>query len=168
MKKENYDIIVATPTNLGTSIYNQYSICHNIEDLNFVIDIIRNKYNVPKDIINNTLNSSYMSCYNMFITSKTIFYEYCDFFFDICNEYLKHYNLKDINDVYKHVENNKDKYLKYNAYPVNNVKYQSRIGGFLSERIFNIFIAWKKLNVKEVDVIITEDKYKKQLQNDFI
>lgn len=168
MKKENYDIIVATPTNLGTSIYNQYSICHNIEDLNFVIDIIRNKYNVPKDIINNTLNSSYMSCYNMFITSKTIFYEYCDFFFDICNEYLKHYNLKDINDVYKHVENNKDKYLKYNAYPVNNVKYQSRIGGFLSERIFNIFIAWKKLNVKEVDVIITEDKYKKQVQNDFI
>ena len=77
-------------------------------------------------------------------TIKEIFKEYCEIFFDICNEYLKHYNIKNIEDVYKLVENNKSKYLK-DGYPGNDIKYQSRIGGFLSERIFNIFIKWKNL-----------------------
>ena len=165
--KEDCDIILPTPLKFNMSVYNQYKICHNIEDLLFVINIMANKYKVPINIIFEVMEQTQMCCCNMFITSKEIFKEYCEMFFDICNEYLKYYNIKNIEDIYKLVENNKSKYLK-DGYPGNDIKYQSRIGGFLSVRIFNIFIKWKNLNVKYVDVVLTEEKYKEKLSNDFI
>ena len=51
MEKENCDIIVATPTKLDASVYNQYNIYHNIEDLHFVINVMCNNYNILRNII---------------------------------------------------------------------------------------------------------------------
>ena len=167
MDNEDCDIILPTPDNFGDTIYNQYKGCHNIEDLQFVAKLMVDKYNVPKEVVTEALLCKEMHCFNMFVTSKDIFKEYCELFFNICNDYLNHYNMKTQNDIIEFISQNKEKYLKPN-YPSNDIKYQSRIGGFLSERIFKIFVKWKQLKVKYVDVVLTEVKYAQKLQNDFI
>lgn len=169
MYNEDCDIIVPSPLILSQdNMYNQYKRCHNIEDLEFVAKLMIDKYNVPKEVVIETLHSSQqMFCFNMFVTSKDIFKEYCELFFNICNDYLNHYNIKTQNDIIAFVDQNKEKYLK-STYPGNDIKYQSRIGGFLSERIFNIFVKWKQLKIKDVGVNLTEVKYEQKTQNDFI
>ena len=61
-------------------------------------------------------------------------------------------------DINKRIEDNKDKYLK-DYYPNNTVEYQYRIGGYLAERLTNIFLMKKFKKMKIYNVIITEDKY---------
>ena len=165
---EEYDIILPKPLFLNETIYRQYALCHNKEDINLIYDIMINKFNVPVEIGNEIFNNqNKLHCWNMFITNKTIFNDYCEFVFGILNDYLKHHNISNINDVYNMIENNKNDYLKLN-YPNNDIKYQSRIGGFLGERLLNVFIKLKNLKIKYVDVVITEEKYRKKISNDFI
>ena len=59
------------------------------------------------------------------------------------------------------IEKNKHEYLK-DFYPNSEIKYQSRIGGCCAERLLNIFVKWKGLKVKCVDIVYTEEKYKER------
>lgn len=146
---EYFDIILPSPLNFNCTLYQQYSSCHNVEDLKLVYDIMIEKYHIPIELGNEIFNNrKNMHCYNMFICNKTFFKEYCEFIFGILDEYLKHHNISNINDVYQMVERKGDKYP-----PGNNVVYQSRIGGFLSERLLNVFVAFKKPKIKYIDVI---------------
>lgn len=144
---KTFDIILPTPEQLNENIYNHYSLCHNKDDIRVVMDIMVNKYQVPIDIVNEVFNRDYMHCRNMFICNKTFFNEYCEFAFGILNDYLKYHKISNMNDVYKMVEKNKDKYFNYD------IHYQSRLGGFLGERILNVFVAFKKLKIKYINII---------------
>lgn len=62
-------------------------------------------------------------------------------------------------DIKKRIEDNKEKYLK-DFSPNNTVEYQYRIGGYLAERLTNVFILKKFERVKSYKMIITEQKYK--------
>ena len=53
------------------------------------------------------------------------------------------------------VEDNNENYLK-NFEPNNRVLYQTRIGGFLAERLFTLWLSWKKLKVVNCNVVMTE------------
>lgn len=151
---EDYDIILPTPLSVNSTIYEHYAACHNGNDLKLVYDIMIEKYNVPKEIANQILNNqTYMSFFNMFICSRTFFNEYCEFIFGILDDYLKYHNISNINDVYQMVENDTDNYLK-NIYPNNTISYQSRIGGYLSERLFNVFVALKNPKIKYFNVLM--------------
>lgn len=165
---EDYDIILPTPEFFSESVYQHYAKNHNEKDLKLVCDIMVDKYNVPHEIINEVFNNqTYMHCCNMFITNKTIFNEYCEFIFGIMDEYLKYNNISNINDIYNMIENNKNEYLK-ELYPNNDIKYQSRIGGCCGERLLNIFVKWKGLKIKCVNIAYTEQKYIEKLESDFI
>jgi hypothetical protein len=83
------------------------------------------------------------------------FKEYIDFIFSILDEYLKIVGT----DINKRIEGNKDKYLK-KFYPNNTVEYQYRIGGYIAERLTNLFMMHKFKKIKTYPVIVTEDKYK--------
>ena len=76
------------------------------------------------------------------------------FIHDILNEYIK---IKGM-DFEKVVEENKEDYLKEFA-PNNSVGYQKRIGGFLAERLTNVFVLGNFNNATVYDLVITEDKY---------
>ena len=91
----------------------------------------------------------------MFIMKKEDFKEYIKFIFNVLDEYLAIVGT----DIEKRIENNKDKYLK-RFYPNNDPQYQYRIGGYLAERLTNVFIMTHFKKMKTYPVIVTEDKYR--------
>ena len=60
-------------------------------------------------------------------------------------------------DIKKRIEEKKTGYLK-RIKPNNTIEYQYRIGGYLAERLTNVFITKKFKKVKEFNVKITESK----------
>lgn len=160
---KEYDIILPSKEHFGCSIYNQYKQSHNIDDLNEIIEILQNKA-ISVDIL---MSDNNMYCFNMFIMKKELFYEYCEFIFGICQKYLQKHNIQNMEDVKKMMDENKEKYYK-NFYPSNDFRYQCRIGGFLAERLMNIWVRHKKLKVKEYNVITIENKYQEKKANDFV
>ena len=85
---------------------------------------------------------------------KADFIEYINFIKKIMYEYL------DIvgTDIKKRIEDNKEKYLK-DFSPNNTVEYQYRIGGYLAERLTNVFVEKHFKKIKTYGVKITEFKY---------
>lgn len=163
-----YDIILPKPLYFNLTIKQSYSIYHNAEDLELLKQILNTKYGISKDIINETFNQKYLYANNIFIMKKELFNEYCNIVFGVLFEYLKINNLKSIGHIKRMITSNSRKYLK-NFYPNNTIEYQSRIGGFFAERILNIWLRTKpELKVKTRDLIITENKYNKINEKDFL
>lgn len=150
-----YDAICAKPKVMKTSVKYQYSTCHNVEDLYLVGGIICDKFPHLSKLWHNFINGKILIPYNMFIMKREDFKEYIDFVFSILDEYLKIVGI----DINKRIENNKDKYLK-NFYPNDTIEYQYRIGGYIAERLTNLYFMYKFMKIKTYLVIVTEDKYK--------
>ena len=150
-----YDAVCAKPKVMKTSVKQQYSTCHNIEDLYLVGGIICDKFPHLSKLWHNFINGNIFIPYNMFIMKREDFKEYIDFVFSILDEYIKIVGI----DINKRIENNKDKYLK-NFYPNDTIEYQYRIGGYTAERLSNLFMMYKFKKIKTYPVIVTEDKYK--------
>ena len=152
---ETYDAIVAKPLTYIYTIKTQYATSHNIEDLYLIGGIIADKYPSYCNAWHNFINGNILIPYNMFIMKKDDFIKYINFINTVLNEYLKIVGT----DIRKRIENNKDRYLK-ELYPNNTIDYQYRIGGYLGERLTNVFIMTHFKKIKTYPVIVTEDKYK--------
>lgn len=151
----NYDAICSKPKILKTNVKSQYLSCHNIEDLYIIGGIIAEKYPEQANMWKNFINGNILIPYNMFIMKKEDFKEYIDFIFSILDEYLKIVGT----DINKRIYDNYEKYIK-RFYPNNTVEYQYRIGGYIAERLTNLFMMHKFKKIKTYPVIVTEDKYK--------
>ena len=151
---ENCDVITCMPLKMINGVKSQYSLCHNIEDLNIIGDIIKRKTPEYYKSFESFINGNVFFPCNMFIMKKEDFMEYIDFIKKIMYEYL------DIvgTDIKKRIEDNKDKYIK-NFSPNDTVEYQYRLGGYLAERLTNVFIFRKYKRVKTYKMIVTEQKY---------
>ena len=151
---KKYDTIVIKPLILSKTVREQYALFHNIEDLEIIEKIIKEKY--PEHIkgFENYLNGNIFIPYNMFIMKREDFKEYVKFVFEILDEYLKIVGT----DIRKRIEDNKDKYLK-DFSPNNSADYQYRIGGYLGERLTNLFYMIYFKTMKTCKVVITENKY---------
>lgn len=154
------DAIVANPLVLDMSVREQYAKYHNIEDLEIVEGIIKEKYQDYYGSCETILNGNTFIPYNMFIMKTEMFPEYIEFVFGVLDEYLNVVGT----DIVKRIEDNKDKYLK-DFEPNNTIEYQYRIGGYLAERLTNIFIMRRLNKIMLCDVIITENKYNLEINN---
>lgn len=122
----NYDIIVPTLFNNKTrTVYQHYVEDHKKRDIELAQNIINSKYPDYNSSFNQVMNSKYEYGFNMMITRKDILDEYSQWLFDIL------FDLENKIDISKYDE------------------YQKRIYGFLSERLFNVWLKYKKYNVKE-------------------
>ena len=129
---EKYDIILPKKTKLKETLYNDYKKVHHIKDLECIVQIIKAKYPHYKKAIEKALNTKAGYFCNMFVMKKELYNEYCSWLFDILNSAE---NLIDTTN--------------YNP-------YQKRAIGFLGERMFSIFIEYKRqtspnLKIKEVE-----------------
>ena len=155
------DAIVAKPIVYRSSVKQQYANCHNIEDLYIIGGIIADKYPEDVKMWHSFINGKIFLPYNMFIMRSEDFKDYIVYVNTILDEYLKIVGT----DIRKRIENNKDLYLK-KFYPNNTVDYQYRIGGYLSERLTNLFILSRFKKLKAYPVIVTENKYRKNEKTD--
>lgn len=119
---EQNDLLVPIKEKINCSVYEQYktSPFHKIEDLDTVINIIKEKYPQFSDAMDKYLKSNKSYYCNMYIMKKSIFDEYCNWLFDILLEHEKRRNLKE--------------------YSVE----EYRVSGFLAERLFGIYYTYVK------------------------
>lgn len=151
------DAIIGKPIIYHTrTIKQDYAKCHNVEDLYIVGGIIADKYPSYCNSWHNFIDGHIFIPYNMFIMKSEDFKEYIKFVFDILDEYVKIVGI----DIEKRIENNKEQYLK-NFYPNNTIEYQYRIGGYLAERLTNLFVIAHFKKLKAYPIKITEKKYMK-------
>lgn len=148
------DIIIGKPINFSYSIREHYGRCHNVEDLNIVEGIIKEKYPSYYNIFERYMNQKMFIPYNMFIMRKEDFLMYVEFIKGVLGEYIKIVGT----DIYKRIEDNKDKYLKKFS-PNDTVEYQYRIGGYLAERLTGVFICKHFTKARYYEIKITEKKY---------
>ena len=158
--------------NIGLTKYVGY--CHYRKYFSFLNDIpdmdeLFKEYDcmVAKPIkLPYSIKTQYASCHNiddLYIIGGILaekypdFKEYIKFIFDILDEYVKIIGT----DIYKRIAGNNDKYIKKFS-PNNTTEYQYRIGGYLAERLTNIFLMKHFKKMKTFDVIITEEKYNKK------
>lgn len=150
----NYDCIVAKPIIFEQPVKYQYGILHNIEDLYIIGGIIADKYPDYANMWHNFINGKIFIPYNMFIMKQEDFQEYIKFVFNILDEYLRIVGVS----ISKRIYDNYEKYIK-NFYPNDTVGYQYRIGGYIGERLTNLFLMARFKKMKTYPVIVTEDKY---------
>ena len=127
------DFILPKPRKMKISISADYILHHRESDLIKVKEIILSKYPKYKDDISKYLdtNNHFYQC-NMMITSKQNWDDYHAWLFDILFELEKNITIPEDN-------------------------FQRRIFGFLSERLFNLYILHNKFKIKEYPLLFITD-----------
>lgn len=120
--QEIYDIILPEaksyfPFNVKT----HYSVSHYKNDLDILEKVIAENYPDYRESFRLTMKSNKLHLYNMFIMRKELFQEYSTWLFSVLND-LQDYKIH-----------------------CNKSVYQSRVYGFLGERLLNIWLR-KKLS----------------------
>ncbi len=128
----NYDAILLKKINIHVTVrenYCQFHICSNYDQLLEIINETKPEYyEAALKVSNNTR----MYFCNIFVMKKEDFFEYCKFMFDVLFEFDKRNNFTSDKEVLNYT-----KKIFYTN--INESYYQSRLDGFLAERISNIF-----------------------------
>ena len=125
----------------GTLMNNRdwYEYWHNIDDFNLLGEIIKDKYPEYMDGFERMSRAEYLYPSSMFIMDKDTFCKYCEYIFDVLNEFNKRRGCETSEDYVKYVEDHKDKYIKpYLGYYT--VQMQARIVGYIAERALATFL----------------------------
>lgn len=127
----NYDMILPKKSNLIKGSYWETYQNHYLYDaLEITRKIIQEKFPQYLDTFEKILNQPSFSNYNMFITRKELLNSYCNWVFPILEE----------------VENR----INVEEYP--------RVFGLISEAIFNVWIEYNQLKIKEIPIYYLGNK----------
>lgn len=118
-----------------------YARIHDVEDWNIVKGIIKDHYPEYYEDLLWFENEKIGYCYNMIISKKNTYDDYCEWLFDILFQAENVIKMR------------------------NHDKYNQRVYGFLSERLINIWIRHNHLLVKEVPVFQTDVKLITRVEN---
>ena len=128
----NYDIILINKWKINETVRAQFCHFHICSKFDQILDIIKEiKTDYYEAALKVSIGTELYLC-NIFIMKKEDFFKYCEFIFDILFEFDKRNNFTSDKEVL-----NYSKSLFYNN--INKSIYQSRLEGFLAERISNIF-----------------------------
>lgn len=133
-KMEKYPIIVPNSSSVKEeSVYAQYAkIHHGCKDLDICREVIAEKYPQYLPAYDFTMKARLVSVGNMWITKKDIYDRYCAWLFDILFEAEKRIDT-----------------TGYDA-------YQRRVMGFLSERLFRVWLMLQPEKITEENVKMIE------------
>ena len=130
---QQYDVILPKKRNYYIeTVRSQYEHAHNKRDLDEVEHIIAEKHPEYSEAFTKVMNRTKLHILNMFAMKKELFDEYCKWLFDILFELEKSIDISQYN------------------------QYEARVYGFLSERLFNVWLEKKQLKCVEVPVVFME------------
>ncbi len=128
-----YDVLLPTKRNYYIeTVRSQYEHAHNKRDLDEVEKIVQELYSEYSAAFTKVMNRTELHILNMFVMKKDKFDEYCKWLFDILFELEKRIDISGYN------------------------QYEARVFGFLSERLFNVWLEKQELNCCEVPVVFLE------------
>lgn len=122
------DIITSKTFKFSKSIFEYYKEHHFSTDIEIIRNIILEKYPCYLSAFDNYFESNESCMLNMVACKKNIFDEYCVWLFDILFELEQKIDISD-RDL-----------------------YQSRVYGFLSERLLNVWLLEKKYKIKKYNI----------------
>lgn len=137
MKKKlsETSILLPTPRNYWIETnYSQYAHAHHAIDLDTTRDILKDKY--PQYIVawDSSMKKTTGHRFNMFVMKKELFDQYCEWLFDVLFE----------------LENRLD-ISTYN-------KNDSRVFGFVSERLLDVWIETNHYSYKDTGYVFMENQ----------
>ncbi len=134
---ESCDIILAKREYYPWPLCVAYSYSHYSEDYLLLKKIIEESFPAYSSAFCDVMekDNKFSPC-NMFVTSWAIFNDYCEWLFLVLGEVEKKVNL--------------------NSYSV----FQSRIFGYMAERLLNVYVYKNKLRVKRIPVLFVVDENK--------
>lgn len=140
MQKEDYakllqdfDIILPKKRNYYIeTVRTQYEHAHNKRDLDETQRIIGEIYPEYSDAFMRVMDRKKLHIFNMFVMKKKDFDAYCKWLFDILFELEKRIDISEYN------------------------QYDARVFGFLSERLFNVWLEKQDMTKREVAVVFLE------------
>lgn len=140
------DVIVSKKVKiLHGTVREQYGQMHHIKDYDMCRKIIKKKYPDYIQAFDIVSDRNYFYAYNMCIMNKEQLNNYCKWLFDILFELESKVDISNYSN------------------------YDKRIYGFLSERLFNVWLVKNKnLKIKELYVYNTEQSFLKQYFINFI
>lgn len=143
---ENFDVIVATPLMfIGSSVQYQYRKCHNDEDIDLAEEIIKDKYpEYAEAWVRYVKYGTFLFYSNGFVMRAEDYDNYCEWLFSIFDEFKKRREWNSIEDVEsyiaKEIEEGKRPEANGQGKKEGALKYQTQVFGFLSERLFTLYI----------------------------
>ncbi len=114
--------------------YSHYIHAHHKEGIDMLGEIIKKDYKEYANAYDTVMNRTAAHMFNMFIMRKDYFDEYCEWLFAILFEIEKKLDISDYST------------------------YETRVFGFLAERMLDIFIETKQLSYKEINVMFMESQ----------
>lgn len=137
---ESGKIIVPKLAYLGRSIERQYKYNHDNFIWDTLVSVLEEKYPDYKNIAKSVFKDNKMYPFNMFIAKKEFLDGYCEWLFDILFEVEKRIGTENLNE------------------------YQLRYAGFLSERLFLIYLLKNDITSIEMDIV---DEHKNKVSQSF-
>lgn len=130
---EKYDCIVPVKRNYYIeTVRSHYEHAHQKKDLDTLKDVIDEFYPSYSDAFETVMNRKKLHLLNMFVMKWDLFDSYCTFMFDVLDK----------------VESRID---------ISNYSVQeARVFGYLSERLFNVWLESNHINYKEAPVVFLE------------
>lgn len=147
--------------------YMTYDMCHCSKDMVGTAYVVKDKFKDYIPAFIHMLDAHVYYPYNMFIMSRELFNEYCEFIFGVLLLVDKKLGINnDYIEMIKHIGKFREHYIERSSEPNNTYEYQARLYGFLSERLSTaFFMKYKKehgpdsLNERKIN--ITEKTYNK-------
>lgn len=131
---EQYPVIVTKRRNYYIeSKESQFNHAHNKEDMGLCRTVVSELYPDCVDVFNCVMSRTWQHNYNMFIMKKEFADDYCDWLFSILFEL--------------------EKRIDFNKYKD---PYQSRVLGYIGERLLDVWLEYRKIEYKEVPVVMLE------------
>jgi hypothetical protein len=148
---KDYDIILANPIIFPYSLRTQYMYKHNVNDIDTIKNIIKDKFPSYLDSYEKYIENGNVLFYsNSFITKRKIYNDLCNFCFSILFEFEKIFNLSNKEDRLRHAAEALKLYPEQKEVSHSGedmVLYQSRFWGYLFERLLTLYIYHNKLNI---------------------
>ena len=129
-----HDVILPHIAKLDENLYDQFRRNHIVHFLDESMDIIQEKFPEYYPTAVQTFSKKTMYFCNIFLMKKEDFIKWGEFVYGVVLELDKRYNLTSDEDIKKLIT------VEFNKYkPEYNIDYQSRLEGFLIERLSNVF-----------------------------
>ncbi|MBP2658230.1 MAG: exopolysaccharide biosynthesis protein [Firmicutes bacterium] len=127
-----YDIILPVPEVFNESINEQYCDCHDADNWSVLRDIVKTLFPEYAVSMESVFKGRRMYPYNMFVMKKSTFDGYMKWLFAILERV--------------------EELITIGSDP-----YQSRVLGFMGERLLNLYVYHHRLRVKEMPIVFIDD-----------